>query len=65
MICVTHMETRVRYYMDAKTPYEALTKMKYTLDLKRKDDKATINKTTSGMHLYLDHGGNTYAVRNG
>lgn len=65
MIYVTCLNNGKRYGMDAKTPYEALSKMKYTLDLSRKDENAVINKTESGLHLYMDHSGKTYVVRNG
>lgn len=65
MISVTCMETGKQYIMDAKTPYEALQKMKYTLDLSRQDKGAIINKTESGLHLWMEHSGKTYSVRNG
>ena len=46
------------------TPYEALKRMLYTLNVARNDPNAVINKTESGLHLYLEHFGKTYAVRN-
>ena len=52
------------YYGDNKTPYEALSGMLYTLNLSHNDPKAKIDKTESGLHLYFDHCGKTYAIRN-
>lgn len=46
----------------AKTAYEAMQKMKYTLDMKHNDSSAVINKTESGKCLYMDHSGKTYSV---
>ena len=46
----------------AKTAYEALEKMKYTLDLCEKDDGAVINKTESGKCLWFEHSGKTYSA---
>lgn len=51
------------HYFSAKTPYEALNKMVYTLNIGCKDDNATINKTESNLHLYVEHSGKMYAVR--
>ena len=64
MIQVHHLGTNESYYFTANTPYEALRKMLYTLNLKHRDPDATINKTNSGLHLWLEHHGETYAVRN-
>ena len=50
------------FYFDAKTGYEALSKMRYTLNLKYKDKNAIINKTTSGLHLWMEHNGKTYST---
>jgi len=57
------METSTTYGFLADTAYEALDKMKYTLGVAGKCD-STINKTESGMHLWMEHNGMTYAVRN-
>lgn len=46
------------------TPYEALSKMLYTLNISSEDKAAVINKTESGLHLYFDHRGETYSIRN-
>ena len=61
---VRHMETGTEYTFEAWTAYEAMQKMLYTLNLSKRDPNATINKTESGLHLYLEHSGNIYAVRN-
>ena len=64
MIFVICLDTLVRYDFVAVTPYEAITKMKYTLDIQHSDKDAVINKTPSGLHLWMEHSGKTYAVRN-
>lgn len=51
------------YCFVAKTPYEAMQMMKYTLDTARKDNSAVINKTESGLHLWMEHNGKTYSIR--
>ena len=50
------------YYFSAKTPYEAMEKMKYTLDLKHLDGKAKIKPSDSGRCLFMDHTGKTYGI---
>ncbi len=62
MIKVLCLDDGINYYFIAKTPYEAMQKMKYTLDLKEKDDNAVINKTESGRCLWFDHSGKTYST---
>lgn len=52
-----------KFYFDAKTPYEAMRKMKYTLDLENEDKSCVINKTESGLHLWMEHTGKTYGIR--
>lgn len=64
MIPVACLDEGKSYWFTARTSYEALQKMKYTLDLTRKDPEAKINKTESGLHLYMEHGGRTYSVKN-
>lgn len=64
MIFVICLDTSVSYGFDARTAYEALAKMKYTLDIQHLDQNAVINKTPSGLHLWMEHSGKTYAVRN-
>lgn len=63
MIAVVCLEDGREYGMDAQTAYEALSKMKYTLDLTHKDNNAVINKTESGF-LWMEHSGKTYATLN-
>ena len=64
MINVFNLNTGTVWGFSAKTPYEAMTKLKYTLDLRNKDPNAKINKTESGTCLYMDHSGNTWSVIN-
>lgn len=64
MIYVTNLDTGATWGFVAKTAYEAMTKLKYTLDLSHKDPNAVINKTESGRCLYMDHSWNTWAVVN-
>lgn len=52
-----------KFYFDAKTPYEAMQKMKYTLDLEKEDKSCVINKTESGLYLWMEHTGKTYGIR--
>ncbi len=63
MIPVFCLDDGKQYWFTASTSYEAMQKMKYTLDLSHTDKDAVINKTESGMHLYMDHSGKTYIVR--
>lgn len=60
VICLNDGTT---YTFVARTGYEAMQMMKYTLDLARKDKGAVINKTKTGLHLWMDHSGKTYSVR--
>lgn len=64
MYRVRCLETDTDYYFVARTAYESLQKMLYTLNANSLDKSAVINKTISGYHLYLTHCGNTYVVRN-
>lgn len=64
MIYVTNLDTGATWGFVAKTAYEAMTKLKYTLDVSFTDPNAVINKTESGRCLYMDHGGNIWAVVN-
>ena len=60
--CIRCLDDAKTFIFMADSPRDALDKMKYTLDLKRKDDGAKIKATNSGMHLYMEHSGKTYAV---
>lgn len=64
MINITNLNTGAIWGFTAKTPYEAMEKLKYSLDITCKDPAAKINKTESGTCLYMDHSGNTWAVIN-
>ena len=61
---VYDLENGSEYTFLAWSAYEAMQKMLYTLNLSRRDPDAVINKTESGLHLYLEHSGSIYAVRN-
>lgn len=63
MLRVMCLENGKEFYFDAKTPYEAMQKMKYTLDLEKEDKSCVINKTESGLHLWMEHTGKTYGIR--
>ena len=65
MLRVVCLDDGKHYWFDALTPMEAMRKMKYTLDCKYHDKNAVINKTETGTHLYMEHGGKTYAIYNG
>ena len=49
-------------FNDKLTPYEAMKKMLYTLNLASKDDNAVIQKTETDKTLYFEHKGKTYAT---
>ena len=63
MYYVKCIEDNKEYGFVADTPYEALKKMIYTLNIKE-ICKVKINKTKSGKHLWFEHNNKTYAVRN-
>ena len=63
MISVKCLDDGNVYWFSARTAYEAMTNMKYTLNLNHSDKNAIINKTESGLHLWMEHCGNTYATR--
>jgi hypothetical protein len=56
------LDTGKHYWFSARTAYEAMKMMKYTLDLREQDPEAKINKTESGRCLYLIHLGKTYST---
>lgn len=62
MIRVFCLDENKEYWFAAKTPYEAMKKMKYTLDLAHKDKNCVINMTPSAKCLYMEHGGKTYSA---
>lgn len=63
MFYVTCMDNQKRYGFLTTTAYEAMLSMKYYLNIVSKCN-APINKTKSGLHLWLEHNGVTYAVKN-
>lgn len=56
------MEDQRRFIFQTETAEEAIRNMLYTLNLSHMDRAAIIKKTDSGKHLYMDHGGKTYAI---
>lgn len=62
---ILNLDTGKGWYFQARTPYEAMTKLRYWLAISDGNaEKCTINKTESGMHLYLVYREQTYSVRN-
>lgn len=61
---VVNMDTQEEYWFMDCTPYQALCRMLYCLNIKRRDNDARIHKTESGQHFWLEHRGVTYAVKN-
>jgi len=62
---VINLDTGKGWYFKARTPYEAMAQLRYWLACS--DGRAAqlpINKTTSGLHLYIVYRNETYAVRN-
>lgn len=64
MYTIKNLDTRAELGFTARTAYEAMQKLVYTLNLKKHDNTTTINKTESGLHLWLGHNGETWAIRN-
>lgn len=62
-IAITCLDDGSIYEFVARTPYEAMTMMLYTLNVKNEDSYAVINKTKSGLYLWTEHNGKTYVVR--
>ena len=59
------LDDGIAMWFDAKTPYLAMKKILYYLNLFHEDKKAVINKTESGNYLYVVHNNNTWCVKNG
>lgn len=64
MYTIKNLDTGAELGFTAQTPYEAMQKLVYTLNLKKHDNMATINKTENGLYLWLKHSGETWVVRN-
>lgn len=60
---VVCLDTGATYKFVAADSLDAIKKMLYTADILHKDPNAVIEKTKSGLHYFLTHNGNTYAVR--
>ena len=63
MISVKCLDDGAVYWFSARTAYEAMNSMKYMLNLNHLDKNVIINKTESGLHLWMEHCGNTYVAR--
>ena len=61
---VVCLDTGEGLWFQAGTAYEAMQKLLYTLNLKKKDDSAKINITKSCLHLFTIHCGQYWTVRN-
>ncbi len=60
---VRNLDDGKGYYFQARTPYEAMMKMRYTLSLKDGSAKnLAIEKTPSDCHLYMVYNGETYTT---
>lgn len=64
MTYVYNIDTGEKWGFDAKTPYEACSKLLYTLNLNKKDKYAKINKTNSGNFLYIEYFGQVWCINN-
>ena len=62
MIKVLCLDTGGEYFFIARTPYEAMQKMKYYLDTVSEDKDCIINKNDTQFSLYMTHKGLTYAT---
>lgn len=61
---VVNLDTGEAYWFHARTPYEAMTHLRYWLACSDGSaEKCIINKTESGLHLYLEHKGERWSVR--
>lgn len=63
LLMVFCLDTMKEHYIDAKTPYEAMDKMKSYLDISGRDNKTVIHKTESNTHLYMQHKNKTYIIK--
>lgn len=60
MIKIVCLDDNIEYYFIASTPYEAMEKMRYTLDITGGDKNANIS-LYNGRTLAMEHSGKTYA----
>lgn len=64
MIKCYNLDTHQWLYFTARTPYEAMEKLLYTLNLKRKDTSAKIQLIGGGRTLSITHNGETWSCLN-
>ncbi len=60
---VKNLDTLERHLYLAKTPYDAMRKLIYTLNLHLHQD-LEIEISCTGLHLYVDAADGTWVVRN-
>jgi hypothetical protein len=62
---VQNIDDNITLYFDAQTPYEAMTKLVYYLNVidGRNGKNITINKTESNRFLYVIFKGKTYSTK--
>ena len=60
MIKVVCLDDNTEYYFAASTPYEAMKKMRYTLDITNVDKNANIN-LYNARTLAMEHSGKMYS----
>ena len=61
---VKNLDKDITMSFNARTAYEAMEKLLYTLNLKRVDPDAVIETSCTGRHLWLEHCGETWGCRN-
>jgi hypothetical protein len=64
MIRVYCLDTNEGLWFDARTPYEAMEKLLYTLNLTRFDPDACILELGGGRTLTVVHSGRTWSCPN-
>lgn len=61
---IRSLDSNIKYGFMATSPYDALLRLRYYLNLHHQDNNAEISMAASGRFLYLDHNGETYYIRN-
>lgn len=57
------LDNKREFIFLASSPYEAMRKMLYTLNLSHQDKEVKVSLTKSGLHWTMDHCGKTYSIR--
>lgn len=64
LFTIRNIDKKANLYFDAKTPYEAMSKLVYYLGVKDNRQKnIKIQKTDSNRFLYVIHKGDTYCTK--